>query len=127
MLAIALPLIDIALRLFGFRRLQGAIDRITPRAGLQPTTPTHLEAGERLASLAAMAGRSIPIFNVSCLRQAIFVYWRLRRRGLGPELMLGVLMRAGQMDAHAWVELDGTALAQPGLAHQAFTTRSTAA
>lgn len=119
-LAIALPLWDIALRLFGYGRLRTAIERNTPAAGSQTATRPHVEAGEHLAKLAAMAGNSIPLFNTSCLRQALFVYWRLRRGGLAPELLIGILPQAGQLNAHAWVELDGTALGQPGLLHRPF-------
>lgn len=119
-LAIALPLMDVALRALGFRRLRDALDRATPGAGSQPATAGHLQKGESLARLAVIAGHHIPLFNTTCLRQALYVYWQLRRHGLAPDLKIGVMPHAGALDAHAWVELDGTALAQPGLAHRAF-------
>jgi hypothetical protein len=48
------------------------------------------------------------------------VQWLLRRQGLPARLRMGALLRDGALDAHAWVELDGVPLSQPGLRHAAF-------
>jgi len=62
------------------------------------------------AALIAIAGR-YALGNGTCLRQALFLWWRLRRRGHRPEIRIGVTLQDG-FAAHAWVELGGRPLAQ---------------
>lgn len=119
--AAALPCIDLLLRCFGYRRLLAGIERITPQADSRQTGQADLHSGEQWARQAAMAGAHLPLFNVSCLRQALLVHWQLRLRGVSPQLKIGLRPQSGQRpDAHAWVELDGVALGQDQLSHHAF-------
>ena len=119
-MALALPCMDLLLRAFGYKRLLAWIGRATPQAGSELFAGDGVKAGEQLAWHSALAGGRIPFFNTSCLRQSLVVYWRLRRLGFSPELRIGIRSLPGQLDAHAWVELEGIALGQSRLAHQAF-------
>ena len=74
---------------------------------------------ERLAWLARAVGARSP-WRTSCLRQALAVWWLLRRRRLPAELKIGVIRRDPPFQAHAWVELDGVALDPEAAAHVAF-------
>jgi hypothetical protein len=107
-LACLLPLVDVSLRLFGFQRTWRWLARWAPLAG-----GTHdseqLDQAQRLAALARSVGAGSP-WATSCLRQALSVWLLLRRRGLDPELKIGVVRREPPFQAHAWVELDGIAL-----------------
>jgi hypothetical protein len=69
-----------------------------------------LSAADDEAAVIALAGRHA-LMNGSCLRQAMLLWWRLRRRGLSPDLHIGVTKRGG-FAAHAWVELGGRRLGQ---------------
>lgn len=119
--ALTLPCIDMLLRAIGYRRLLAWMERITPQAGSKSSAQEGIATGEALARHAAMASSQIPGFNTSCLRQSLLVYWRLRRLGFAPVLQLGIRPLPGKLDAHAWVELDGTALQSGPVQHQVFT------
>lgn len=121
LIAITLPCIDVLLRVFGYRQLLAWIERAMPQRGVTPDLERGIATGKVLAAQAALASAGIPLFNTSCLRQSLLVYWRLRRLGLAPVLQLGIRPLPGKLDAHAWVELDGTALQNGPVQHQAFT------
>jgi Transglutaminase-like superfamily len=115
-LACGLPLVELSLRCLGARRTASWLSRaIKPRA-IHPTAAAELQQADRLAHLAAIAGRR-GILEARCLSQALLVRAVLRRRGLDAVLQVGVRKDSGQFDAHAWVELDGHTLAQVALQH----------
>jgi hypothetical protein len=111
-----LPLVSLSLRLAGYVRTRRWVERFSPVALPRTATPTDLQSSERLAQLAAIAGRRGAI-TATCLRQSLLVYGWLRRRGLAPELVLGVRKLDASFDAHAWVELEGVALGQSEIVH----------
>lgn len=115
-----LQVMDLSLRTIGLRRTQRWLGLNRPMAPqAHPPASTTMADAQRLAELAAIAGRRGPL-NTTCLRQALAVQWWLRRRGLDSQLRLGARMVGESLDAHAWVELDGTPLAQDNLLHTAF-------
>ena len=118
-LMLGLPLVSLALRVFGYVKTRRWLERNSSVEPRRTATPGELEAAENLAQLAAIAGRHGPV-NTTCLRQSLLVYWRLRRLGLSPELKLGVRKVEAVMDAHAWVELEGSALAPAEITHLPF-------
>lgn len=114
-----LPVISAALRIFGFNRSHAWLLRHSQDSGFIPADAAALQTSERLAELANIAGRRGAV-TATCLRQAMLLEWWLRRRGLDAKLKLGARIEQGQFDAHAWVELEGRALGQADLKHQAF-------
>ena len=117
MLALLQPLISLALRLRGYRRTQDWLERHSRQPGPRVATTQELADAQRTAELAAIAGRRGPVAT-TCLRQALAVYWVLRRRGLRPQVRFGVDRLGANPDMHAWVELEGVPLAQPNLRHR---------
>lgn len=116
-LAWRLLLVDVSLRLIGLKRTRRRLLRglAPPQAG--SCSAGDLEKAQRLAALASVVGGR-GLGPRSCLRQALVVEQWLRRRGLPAELKIGVRKHAAMgIDAHAWVELNGVALAQPLLRH----------
>lgn len=115
-LLVALPALRLVLRWLGYTRTRAVIEHFTAR--YPKRTPSHrdLEQAESLAELAKIAGRRAPL-AATCLPQALAVHAVLRRRGLDPELRIGVRKADDRFEAHAWVELAGWPLAQPGLDH----------
>ena len=121
-LALLLPFVDIALRTAGLKRTQAWLLRLGGNRKVLTPPYADIEAtdAQRLAELAAIAGAR-GIYPITCLRQALLVQCWLRRRGLAAQLRLGALKNVdGTLNAHAWVELNGVALAQPALCHEAF-------
>jgi hypothetical protein len=111
LLAVLLPAIDLLLRRHGLRGAQAWLARWRGNALPHASTPAELADAERLAELAAIAGRR-GLYANTCLRQALAVQWWLQRRGLPAQLRIGAQPAGTSLDAHAWVKLDGVALAQ---------------
>ena len=105
-----LPLVDLSLRGAGLRRTQRLLG-VDENAPAPTVTPAAAASAQRLAQLAAIAGRH-GLYANTCLRQALAVQWWLRRRGLPSQLRIGARRNGETLDAHAWVELGGTPLAQ---------------
>lgn len=120
------PMLSLSLRVQGYVRTRRMVEALGRHPAPHAASPGELATAERLAQLANIAGRRGPVAT-TCLRQALVVHGLLRRRGLQPELKLGVGRRPGQAaDMHAWVELDGVPLAQPELRHRAFQAATSA-
>lgn len=119
LLLLELPLVSLLLRMAGYVRFRRWLEGLSRRAATRPASAVELREAHRLAELASIAGARGAV-NATCLRQALLVYWRLRRRGFQPALRIGVRREMGVFDAHAWVELEGEPLAQPKLAHVPF-------
>lgn len=119
LLVFALPATGLLIRTFGFQRASNICGRVGGQAPLRPVSPLDIADAQSLARLAAIAGRRGPV-SASCLRQSLVVRAWLRRRGLDAQLKIGVKKNGAALDAHAWVELGGVALAQPELSHAPF-------
>jgi hypothetical protein len=111
-----LPALRLLLACAGFVRSYAWIERRSPVAGARVATGAELARAQEIAALADIAGRRGPV-HANCLPQALLVHALLRRRGLSPQLRIGVRKEAGVFDAHAWVELGGQPLAQATLRH----------
>lgn len=118
-LMLGLLVVAAMLRVLGVFRTRRWLERFSNHAAFRVADSDGLRAAERLAELAAIAGRRGAI-TVTCLRQSLLVYWLLRRRGFAPDLKIGMRSLDGVVDGHAWVELGGVALNQPNLTHVAF-------
>lgn len=112
-----LPLAALSLRIGGLRRAQAIMDRCLPLAPRGPGAGAAV--AERLALLVAAAARHGP-FKAKCLPVALAARGMLRRRGLAAELRIGVRKVGSRLDAHAWLEHEGTPLAQGGDVRASF-------
>ncbi len=118
-LVILLPLIAFMLRISGFSRSHARLQSWSQPDQFLPPDFLALEQAERFAQLANIAGRR-GFLHATCLPQALLVQWWLRRQGLDAKLKLGTRKLDGHFDAHAWVELQGHALAQARMEHVPF-------
>lgn len=118
-LLLGLPVIAAMIRVLGVFQTRRWLERWSSQREVRTADAGELRSAERLAELAAIAGRR-GVITITCLRQAMMVYWLLRRRGFVPELKIGMRSENGVVDGHAWVELQGQALNQPNLTHLAF-------
>ena len=113
-LVFVLPVIGGALHLFGFKRSRDLLGRVASYA-----TPSNRiddaaspDRARRIARLVGIAARHGP-YRATCLRQALTLWWLLRRRAIPAELRIGVRKDASELLAHAWVEYDGYAIDEP--------------
>src|SRR5205807_5278478 len=105
-----LPLTDLAVSLVGLRRWQSALTRLAPM-GPRPKgdAASQISEGRAIARLVDAAARHGP-YRATCLPRALVLWWLLRRRGIMSDLRIGVHKEAGQLTAHAWIELAGAPL-----------------
>jgi len=139
----------VALRLAGFQRIVALLRRLTPalsgsavgqtvslpmsseqtlggdmgKLTVCPTVSDEVKAVTRIRAIYQMvhlAARHCPV-TAQCLPQSLVLWWLLRRAGVASELRIGVRKQAGRLEAHAWVELSGWSLNQPGDGQASFT------
>jgi hypothetical protein len=110
------------LAVLGYTRTRRIVERLSQREQPRTTSAKDLEEAKALARLAAIAGR-YGITESTCLRQSLLVFGWLRRRGLHPNLVLGLLHHDGPFHPHAWVELEGTRLLTVDAGHRPFVSR----
>ena len=119
---VGLPLVAALLRSFGVARSQRWLARLGGSAAPRKAGADALRAAQRLAQLAAIAGRR-GVIQAHCLPQSLLLHTLLRRRGLDPLVKMGVRTQGGRVEAHAWVVLEGVALGQGPAGFQPFEPR----
>jgi hypothetical protein len=97
------PLVQIGLRVVGFRRVARVLTtRSSGAAGVQ-SVPRARAAAD---AVSLVAGRSV--IGARCLGRSLVLWFLLRRRGIDAELVLGATApEDGRLPAHAWVEVGG--------------------
>jgi transglutaminase superfamily protein len=97
------PAVQTSLHLRGFTRTATAL-ALRSRRPPVPTAPDR--ARPAAEAVALVAGRSR--FGARCLGRSLVLWFLLRRRGVDAELVIGAEPpRAGELFAHAWVEVAG--------------------
>lgn len=113
-----LPLVSLSLRLGGFHRTRTLLER-----SLSNSVPENGESVEKRAALTAhmvhAAGRH-GVLHPSCLAKSLTLWWLLGRQGIIASLRIGIRKQNGKLEAHAWVEHDGTALEEPDEPHRHY-------
>ena len=107
-LALALlPLVALAVRLFGCQRVRAWLAWTLPSAshsegsncGRVEDVQQALTIG-RLVNGAARRG----LFPANCLSRSLVVWWLLGRRRIASEVVIGAQIEQSEFRAHAWVE-----------------------
>ncbi len=121
-LAVAVPIVHVALRLFGYSRLQQVLCRMSP----SPRPDEDSRHGGSAAELACVVRNAVhslqrysPIPG-SCLSRSLTLWWLLRRRGLRTSLLLGTRRVNGSFQAHAWLTYHGQPLNAGGRVHENY-------
>jgi len=113
---VLIPVTTASLRILGFRRTKSLL--LSHR--LAGHADTNLPKAKAIARVVHGAAPWSPI-TTSCLPRALVLSRLLAQRGLQGELRLGAGKHDGAFAAHAWVEHDGVALAEPESTGQQFT------
>jgi transglutaminase superfamily protein len=111
----------LGLRLAGFRRWGNLLIRLLPTK-IHATNDVRSEvttSAQQISRLELAATRNFPL-RTNCLEQSLVLWWLLQRRGIAAELRIGARKDADRFEAHAWVELDGKVLNEPGEEHIHF-------
>ncbi len=103
------PAVSTLLRLLGFRRSLLILNRLARALCLKGewcAGSGDAVAACRLVGIASRHGLSA----ATCLRQALVLWFLLRRRGVPADLRIGVRKNVDRLEAHAWIESDGRIL-----------------
>jgi len=116
-----LPVIHFGLLLLGYYRLRGVMEKMIPLKPIDaPVSETEIlgRAREiaRIVSIAAQHG----LYRATCLRRSLLVWWFLRRAGIQGKICFGVRMFNGKLEAHAWVEYNGTVVNDSANIHENY-------
>lgn len=112
--AVLLPAVRLALKFVTVARLQllgGQAVRDPLTSGLPP------ESTARLVRIAAERG----LYCAKCLEQSLVLRWLLQRQGIDARITFGARKEDEEMQAHAWVEVNGVALNEDDGVHERFS------
>jgi hypothetical protein len=93
------------------KKLSGRMARPCRANGLQP------KAAARLVGIAAERG----LYRAKCLERSLVLRWILSREGVDARIVLGARKENDEMQAHAWVEVDGVSLDDVTDTHRPFS------
>ena len=103
--AFLLLLAHIALRWFGYQKVYAFLSSHPGKRDIFPEQAGEaLDGARRCAYLVSVAAR-YGFIRVTCLRQALLVFWLLRRRGIFTDLRIGVRREGKSVIAHAWLKM----------------------
>ena len=119
--ALILPITEIGLRFFGFRRWKELIEKFS--LSTRPPRTLPISAQREWAGRTVRAVRSAELHGLTkpnCLERSMTLWWMLRREGIEGELHIGARKQCGKFEAHAWVELGGLVLNDDVEVHQHY-------
>jgi len=115
-----LPLIAIALGLFGFGRTRSLLAALTPgQTDTDNSATEQLKIAQRVTKIVTIAANRAP-YRANCLGKSLAVWWLLARRGIIATLEIGTRKNNDGLDAHAWVSLDNIPLEQDTARYESF-------
>ena len=106
--AVILPLTEIGLCVFGYRRWKLLVEKFSWPAQPPRSMPEDLQRETALRAVRAV--HSVELHgptNPNCLERSMALWWLLRRDGVDGKLLIGARKEGGRLEAHAWVELGG--------------------
>ena len=116
-----LPVVHAGLLFLGFHRLQRVMEWLSPLPSIvTPASETGiLERAREIARIVAIAAEH-GVYNATCLRRSLLVWWLLRRKGIQSNICFGVRMLDRKLEGHAWVEYNGLIVNDSRSVHGTF-------
>jgi transglutaminase superfamily protein len=116
---VALPLVSLSLKLFGFQATRNAL-----QLSFSTAAPVQdLDSPNPLITLTAHMVNSADRHGFgqsTCLAKSLTLWWLLGIQGITSQLRIGVRKENQKLEAHAWVERDGLALNEPEERHHHY-------
>ncbi len=104
-MTVMLPLIALALRLCGFRRVIASISKFSRKTNRRPVVDEAAQV-QRIKNCCRYV-KCNGIYRGNCLSRSLMIWWLLRRQGIECDLRIGTRFVEGAFQAHAWVEHQG--------------------
>ena len=113
---VLLPLIRMSLRLRGFQATQKSLQARIGKGVAAFSEAAATTEVQRLCRMVLAAGRH-SLLQSTCLERSLALWWLLARRAIASQLRIGARKSEGKFEAHAWVEWNGEAIAEPEGTH----------
>jgi hypothetical protein len=104
-----LHLTTLGVRLLGFKRWYALLARYPARAEWKVAGKDEHGTVYYLSRSVHLANHYARLRN-NCLAQSLTLWWLLRCYGVQGDLRIGVRLNEGQLEAHAWIEVEGCPL-----------------
>ena len=118
-----LPLTSVCMQFFGFKRSYIFMGRfsslISKICGL---SHTPLTKAEQIARYVIVTNRRLSFYQARCLSESRLLWGLLRSLGFNAGFRLGVRTITGPLEAHAWVEFEGSVLNDIHYANRIYNT-----
>ena len=110
----ALLVSDLELRFAERRSLEAAMAPPAPAPSRTARPPAPAAAGElqKVAQAVASAAAN-HLWPMNCLPRSLALKRLLAKRGIASTFRIGVRKDFGELQAHAWIEVDGVPLGEP--------------
>ena len=108
-----LPVTLVGVSVFGVTRWQHALAKLPQfRRRHVDGLDTPAETSRKTSEIALMVNVAAThgLFRAHCLQRSLVLWSLLERNGVESELRFGARKENGQIQAHAWVEINGVAL-----------------
>lgn len=108
---VLLPFTALALQMITLKKYQRLLNRFSPDSSTAVGGDDQKirDRVRKTVRLVEAAGRHGP-YRAKCLPKSLTLWWLLRRQGIESQLCFGARKNARRMEAHAWVEFEGTPL-----------------
>lgn len=107
---VLIPWAAVYVRLFGVRKWERAArENAESNAGAGQTDNGQLAVARAAARMIEAASRN-GIARGNCLSKSVALWWLLKRKDISAKLRIGARKAGRELEAHAWVELDGQIL-----------------
>jgi hypothetical protein len=116
---VLLPLVALSLRWRGFRATQATLQRFLSNDNQERDASIVHKVAAMTARMVNAADR-YGLIHPSCLAKSLTLWWLLARQGISSHLRIGIRQQEEKVEAHAWVERDGTALNEPDEHHHHY-------
>ena len=103
--------IDLGLRLSSFKSVQKKLtsDLDSKEVAKPEQVPAIIQRERWLVNLAS----HYHLYNMTCLRRSLAFQILLAHRGIPTDLRFGVRYAADKIEAHAWLEYNGSPISEP--------------
>jgi hypothetical protein len=108
------PMVEIYLRRGGFQACQRRLLQLARLRIVVGDKPLDMAEIQHLAAVVSHGCTHYAPYSPVCLTRSLVLQFMLERRGVSSRLRLGTKNAEGWFAAHAWVEVAGHALIEPG-------------
>ena len=116
---VMLPFVGLSLKFRGFDATRSTLRKTLLR--IRPQTDSDsIDKQISLTAHMVNAADRHGLVHPSCLVKSLTLWWLLGRQGIVSQLRVGVRKEAGDFQAHAWVQREGTALNEPEERHHHY-------